>query len=324
MSVIDTPAAAATARPSIRPASAAASVPTYLETIGRARVAQNQQRVGSMFKFAGPQAVMLGAEEPPKLPPWTQQAADSVKAPGATTVVAVPGGLTDLDMQNLNDIQLLDAYISAAASLYMYKQNPAGWNLANPTSAADFTQKIANAKFRVITQGLGSVLSLHSSTASSFSKETTSADLHLDFLNGLFSGFGFGTQAMKELDGILTGVANTLRDLKASWSSQSETIDHLVCFHYFDMEDGLGIKVPYIRLFFMHIDQTSWTLSVGKSSVAKFTFHMGYDDNLFAMTNQVAQTRPQLQDYLKQFSNMSLEAMVNLVQPKAINDDRKQ
>lgn len=324
MTVIESKAPTLKARTNdTRASSAGVSVPTFQDAMSKVRNRQTQQKLNAMFDFAGPRPVLLGDDSPVKLPPWQQQAADSVKAPGATSIVAVPDALSKEDLQNLQDIQLLDAYISATASLVMYKANPNGWNLADPASAADYTQKLANAKFRVMTEGLGGALSNHSSSASSFSKETTSADFHLDFLNGLFAGFGFGTQAMKELDGILTNVANSLRDLKASWSTTSATIDHLVCFHYFDMEDGLGIKMPYIRVFYMHIDQSSWNLSIGKSSINKFTFHMGYDDNIFAMTNQVATKRDQLEKFLASFSDMSLDAMVNLVQPKAINDDRK-
>lgn len=295
-------------------------VPDYIELI---QTHNASYRAGLLEKNTA--TAMLLADSP-ELPPWSKQVDDAKKAPGSTTIVAVPkGGLSDDDRQSLNDIRMLDAYISAAASLIMYKQNPKGWDITKADQAVDFTQKLANAKFLVITKGLGSVLSQTNTTVSPFNKDTTSVDFHLDFLQGLFSGFGLGDVALKQLDGILTNVANSLRDLKASWSTSSSSIDHLICFHYFTKEEGLDdVRIPNLRLFYLHIEQSSWQVSLSKvGNVDHFHFSMLYDNFNFEMTNQVAETRDDLQSYLKTFSKMGLEEMINMIQPAAISDDRR-
>lgn len=263
-----------------------------------------------------------GAGEP-EMPSYTDSAANQARAPGATTIVAIPHRPTAADTQNLEDIELLDAYISKAASLYMYRNNPQGWNLGEPASAADFTQKLANAKFLVITRGLGAVLSNQGSTSASFDKSTTWTDLHMDFLEGLFGGFGFGDTATRQLDGILTRVAASLRNLQAGWSGSSQAIDHLICFHSLEKEEGIEARLPRLRVLYLHIDPSSWTAAVGKSPVDHFKFSMGYDDTLFVMTNQVARTRQQLRAYLTQSSGMALADTVKLARPRAIDDDRQ-
>jgi hypothetical protein len=301
--------------------------------IQRRAYATRQATVQQMFRFARPSRARVMAtvamdaatsDDPP--PGNIMDVINKHKqAPGATSIVAVPPSLSDNDMQNLNDIVLLDTYASVAGASYYYKLNPKGPDITTPDGAAEFTQKFANARFRIMTQGLPGVLSLQNQLATSFHKETTSTELHMEFLGQLFGSFGFAPSTMKELDGVMTNVVSSLTSLQASWSDQSQTLDHLISFYYFEPVMGLDAKVPKMRLFFLHVDQHSWTVSVGKSSVAHFEFNMNYDDSTFSMgLTQIAQSRQVIQDQITSMTNQSLESIKELLAASAVQDNKQQ
>lgn len=243
----------------------------------------------------------------------------SVTAPSSTSIAAVPPNLSPDDMQHLSDILLLNSYVSVASMRYLYKIHPGGWDITDPKQAADFTRAAANAKFKILTDGMGSFLTLDTSSTRSFNQSTTAADLHLSFLGSLFGGFGFPASTMKELDGVLTSVTKALADLKLSWTNDDSTLDHMVFFYYFDEVPGLDIKMPRMRLFFLHIGQASWTASVGKSSVAHFDFHMNFADEIFNMNpQQVASSRDQIQQLIATMTAESFDAVNELLSPATV------
>jgi hypothetical protein len=242
------------------------------------------------------------------------------KAPSATSVLAVPAQLSAADVQNLDDISLLDTYVSVASAKYYYELNPNGPDITTADGAAQFTRSLANARLRMMTEGLAGVLSLGDSSAESFHKSTTSADLHFEFLNNIFSSFNFTPDAMKQLDGIMTNIVQNLGALQASWSDQSQTLDHMISVYYFEDVMGLaGARVPKMRLFFLHIDQRSWTLSIGKSSVSEFEFNMNYSDQIATMSlTQMAQSRDTIQQYVTDMTNQGFEAVKRLLAMSAV------
>lgn len=256
--------------------------------------------------------------------PAPQSLADMLKteatqAPASTSVAAVPPAISAQEMQSLNDILLLNTYVSVASMRYLYQINPKGWDITDKAQAADFTRQAANAKFRILTDGMGGFLSLNTSSARSMSKSVTSADLHFEFLSELFAGFDFPPAAMAELDSILTSVTKTLGELKMSWSDQSQTLDHMIFVFYFEEVAGLNYKLPRMRLFYLHIDQSSWEAAVGKSSVKHFQFNMNYADNVYMMDpNSVESQRDAIQKLITKLTNQSLEAIDALTSPKVV------
>lgn len=283
-----------------------------------------QHRETNSFRLIKSSAAMAAADsgemEPEKLSEDLKKFQD---APSSTAIAAIPPSASAEDRKNLSDILLLNSYVSVASMRYLYKIHPQDWDITNPVDAANFTKAGANAKFKVLTDGLGSFLTLDTASTRSFNESTTSADLHLSFLGSLFDGFGFPGSTMKELDGVLTSVTQTLSDLRLSWSDQSSTLDHLVFFYYFDEVPGLGMKLPSMRLFYLHIDQSSWTASVGKSSITHFQFSMNFDDNIFNMNpDQVDSNRDAIKNLLSTMTGQSFDAINDMLSPKAVKDRR--
>ncbi|APE31376.1 hypothetical protein BOX17_10710 [Halomonas aestuarii] len=108
------------------------------------------------------------------------------------------------------------------------------------------------------------------------SLSTTSADLHVDLLNALFGALSLPESVLTQLDGILTEISETLKSLKLSFSSQSQTLNHVVSFYYLSPVEGTSppINEMKVRFLYLQIDQNSWKASAGKSSVEHFSFDM--------------------------------------------------
>jgi len=221
-----------------------------------------------------------------------------IKAPGTTSIatapVAAPDPSNPASPDNalyalLAQIQTLDSYISVLTAFCIYNDHPAPYDISDPAQATAFTK--AQAKWRnfVLTGGtvkaLAAYLPVAEISQQSMSKQVMSTSLHLEFLQELFGDFGFSDSATKQMDGILTNITSTLANLNGSFESASETMDHLLSYYFFELVQGTGgttsippLYVAKMRLFYLQIDQSSWRVSVGKSSAEKIQFNMNYYD----------------------------------------------
>ncbi|MBD7961984.1 hypothetical protein [Comamonas avium] len=225
----------------------------------------------------------------------------AVEVPGTTSIATVPPAPDTGMYQMLGQIQTLDSYISLLTAYCVYNEHPAPYDISKPKDASDFARAMAKWRNYVITGGsvkaLAGYLPVSQITAQSYSKEVTSAELHLSFLGELFSGFSFPKAALTELDSILTKVVAKLGTMQVSFNSEDATLDHFLTYYYFATVAGTGgegqppaMYVAKIRTFFLHIDQSSWKVSVGKSSVSKFKFNMNYYDMDTTMNSNLVAT----------------------------------
>lgn len=238
-------------------------------------------------------ALRLAAEPAPRGTPSTTDLNDilnnAVKVPSTTSIATVPNTPDNNMLQMLGQVQTLDSYISLLTAFSVYNEHPEPYDITKPAEASAFTRAVAKWRNYVITGGavkaMAGYLPVSNITTQSLTKSVTSADLHLEFLGELFSAFSFPVAAMTELDSILTKVVATLGELKLSFSDETETLDHFLTYYYFSTVAGTGgdtgipaMYVPKVRIFYLHIDQSSWKASVGKSSVEHFKFNMNYFD----------------------------------------------
>jgi len=243
------------------------------------------------------------------------------KTHAITSILVLPSDISQYDLQNLQDISLLDTYTLVYSAAYIYKDNPKGFDITTLDGVANFNQALANARFLVITKGLSGLLRAGETSQQSFSKSTTTADLHLEFLKEIFGSFRFSASALKQLDGIMTNIIKDLGSLKAVWSDQSPTLEHLILTYFFEEIKGLGIKVPKVRLFYLHIDQSSWKALTDKPSVEHFKFNMNYADYTFAIDlTHMPDMREGIKAYIEDATNKKLEDIQKLVAMDAITN----
>jgi disulfide oxidoreductase YuzD len=141
----------------------------------------------------------------------------------------------------------------------------------------------------------------------------------MEFLSEIFKDFAFPAKTLKQLDGIMTNVVKQLGDIKLGFSSSSETLDHLLNVYYLEEVEGTNYKVPKLRLFYLHIDQSSWTASVLKSKFEEFEFHMNYIDMTFDMTWQPEPDEVKhLQQMLSEWTNRDFEELQRKLAPNAV------
>ncbi len=240
-----------------------------------------------------PKLTLLAAEPPPAGTPSTTDLNDilnnAVKAPGTTSIATVPNTPDTAMYQMLGQVQTLDSYISLLTAYCVYNEHPEPYDITKGDQASAFARAMGKWRNFVITGGavkaLAGYLPVSSIVSQSFSRQVTSADLHLEFLTALFGAFGLPAAAMAELDSILTKVVGNLGSLKLSFESQSASLDHFLTYFYFATVPGTGgtgqppaMYVAKVRTFFLHIDQATWKASIGKSSVQRFQFNMNYFD----------------------------------------------
>jgi hypothetical protein len=198
-------------------------------------------------------------------------------APGASTVVTVPAAPATGDMSLVQNVQTLDSYISVLTALVMYNKHPDAYDLSDKTQAAQFVIDLANARNYVVTGGTVKAIPMYlpmgEATTQSLNKSTTSADLHLDLLNAMFGSLGLPTQVLNEMDGVLTNIADTLKSLQLSFTTQTQTLNHFVSFYHLVPVDGSNPPINQMNVDFIYLqmNQSSWEASAGKSTVSNFT-----------------------------------------------------
>src|SRR3569832_1774600 len=205
-------------------------------------------------------------------------------APGASTVVTVPATPVSGDVALIQNVQTLDSYIATLTALVMYNNHPTPYNLSDKKDAAQFVIDLANARNFVVTGGTVKAIPMYlpmgEATTQSFNKETVSANLHIDLLDALFGALGLPSAVLTELDGILTEIANSLKNLELSFTTQTQTLNHFVSFYYLVQVPGTNTPVNLMNVEFIYIqlNQSSWetTVSLGKNSgtVSHFTLDM--------------------------------------------------
>lgn len=263
---------------------------TSVEQLTHFITAAHQTRNANLV---GAKVRMRAADQPPAGTPSMTDLNDIlnnvVQAPGATSIATVPNTPDTLMYQMLSQVQTVDSYISLITAFCIYNEHPAPYDITDSAQAAAFTRATAMWRNYVMTGGKVTALAGYipptSISSQGYSKQVTSADLHVEFLAELFGGFAFPEAAMAELDSILTKVVAKLAALKFSFETQSDTLDHFLSYYYFATVAGTGgtnqppaMYVPKVRLFYLHIDQSSWKASIDKSSANKFSFKMNYYD----------------------------------------------
>jgi hypothetical protein len=174
----------------------------------------------------------------------------------------------------------LESYIAVLAAWVVYSRHPAPYDLSKPGDATQCVIDIANAKNYILTGGVIKAIPMYlpglSNTVSTKSINTTSATIHTDLLKILFAGLTLSPTVLADLDGVLTAVTDTLKNLKLSFATQSQAFEHALSYYYFDTVEGSSppLQAMKLRFVFMQIDQSSWKAAVGKSSVENFSFSM--------------------------------------------------
>lgn len=260
---------------------------------------------------------------------------NAIKVPSTTSIAAVPSSVTNpgsppdtVLLKMLSQVRTLESYISTLTAFCIYNEHPAPYDITKPDQASAFAVAMAKWRSYVITGGavkaMAAYLPVTSLVAQNFSKNVTSADLHLGFLTELFGGFGLPGAAMKQLDSILTGVVDQLKQVKLSFETQSSSLDHFLTYYYFATVQGTGgdsgIPAMFdckVRTMFLHIDQSSWKAAIGKSSVNHFSFNMNYvdmDTTMGDLTEDVSAINASI----KQLTGKTDVEISAIMSPKAI------
>ena len=256
----------------------------------------------------------------------------SKDAPGTTSIAVVdtsgpaaPSGKPTQDaLEIYNDMLTLSSLANVVAMQGVFKEDPTKYNITDPATASAFTQAQVVNLNDTFTRRLGTYALPGETTSQLYSKDVTSAALHLDFLSTLFQSFNFNPAAVAKLDGILTQVTDSLKNLNLSMESETQTLDHLIFTNYLEAMDIPGgsekVLVGKIRLFYIKISQTSWKAVVAKQTIAHFDFTMNYFDTIFTInSNLLRGDIGHIQKLIQQFTNQSFDEVSKLTSPTVIS-----
>lgn len=246
-------------------------------------IVRDAGQIGSVYsvhRFFGLATHVPTAAEAPNSDDLNDLLNGVATAPGATTVVTVPADPISGDAALIQNVQILDSYIAVLTAIVMYKNHPDPYNLSDEQSAAQFVIDLANARNFIVTGGAVKAIPMYlpmgEASTQTINKSTTSADLHVELLTALFGALGLPANVLTELDGILTNVSETLKNLQLSFSTQSQTLNHFVSFYHLVPVTGANPPVNQMNVEFIYLqlDQSSWKASAGKSSVDHFTLNV--------------------------------------------------
>jgi hypothetical protein len=199
-------------------------------------------------------------------------------APGTTTVVTVPAAPVSGDMALIQNVQTLDSYIATLTALVQYNNHPAMYDLSDKQQATQFVIDAANARNYVVTGGVVKAIPMYlpmgAASTQTISKTTTSANLHLELLTALIGALALPEAVVTELDGILTEVGDSLKNLQLTFQKQTQTLDHFVSFYELVPVPGADpvINQMVVTFIFLQMVQSSWNAAAGnKGSVSNFS-----------------------------------------------------
>ena len=227
--------------------------------------------------------------------------------------------------KQLRNIQLLSTFANAYGMKLLYnerKDKP--FDFGNVEEKGEFTRLAASKIHYAITKSMGTFLNVTEAQEFSFEKDYNQKEFHMEFLKAIFGSFDFTTPTLLQLDGVLTQVFANLSNIKTTKSSEKNSLDHLIYMYYFDDVKGFEqLKVAKLRLFYLHIDNESWSklVRVGKNSTTNvgFKFNMSYVDFKFDMNEEnVERNRPKIEEVIELMTNKNFEDISKIYSPSMV------
>ncbi|CAG8519413.1 39060_t:CDS:2 [Gigaspora margarita] len=177
----------------------------------------------------------------------------------------------------------------------------------------------ADTDLSILRLGLSSILYEESSLAHKFNKKVKSVEIHIEFLTKLFKSFGLREDIMKQLDRVLTSVANKLKSLKFKHSDKDEEFSYLICYSHFEKVSDLDIKVLKICVFLIKIKNSFMDMVLGKGRYEELDFEMNYQDYQFTMNvERMDKLQDAIKDFIKEFSGNAHKDVIGMLSPVPI------
>ena len=156
------------------------------------------------------------------------------------------------------------------------------YNISDSKEAAQAFADLADSGFQAMVGPLASFYNLSNAVVNTYQKSMRKTEVHLEFLTNLFKPYNLVSNALTQLDGILTTFVDALRDVKIESSGQKSTVNQTIRINQIVRTNVTGddanpywIYVPKTRIVYLKIDNETWKLAVGKSgSDEGFNFKM--------------------------------------------------
>jgi hypothetical protein len=244
-------------------------------------------------KFDQLMAAMSSASADPKtevkngVPPATSR----VKMIPGFTVEDRPDQLRRLD-KAMSIISLYQHVWSI--SMRTKRGHPQAYKISVAPEASQLNADLADAAAICLTGPLSGYFTATQTQQQGLHKEMFSTEIHMEFIGALFTGFSIPDSTKKSLDGLLTNVVSSLSSLNISSASADADVNHytliptlkqIVMVGNDGKDEVVGIQ-PIIRAMYLHVTESTWSVSIGKSSAEKVKFDMNYADLTFTINQE--------------------------------------
>ncbi|CAG8711194.1 9774_t:CDS:1 [Funneliformis caledonium] len=234
-------------------------------------------------------------------------------APAVVKIKIIPPSMNSPELDK--NIDLLTRFISGVSTLNLYHAM-SGFDIDHVEETTKYMNEKAKSFFDLIKGKLMSII-LPEETHSflHFEDTTTSVELHLSLLKELFASFKFKPDVTQQLDSILTFVGDNLKSLGLNWRETKQNIGFFTNVFY--VESG---KIK-LRAFYLHIENESWSVHIGKSAVAgREKFAMDYDDLLFNLSDGgMADNREFMKGIIDKITSGGRQDIMDFLDGKRVN-----
>lgn len=252
------------------------------------------------------------------------------KIPVCNSIALMPNTVRSAEeYQQIMDLIFVNTYLSVIVSSWVAKDRPNGWNWSNGKDVMEFMKSMSSyyGLIFIAYANSNSPDALFFTEKNSYKTYSTgvieSAQLHTKLMQELFATYNFPKDTLKQLDSIMTGVAQSLRDLSITFTETNSTTHHFISMIQIGKSAKYGKDLPMIETFYLSISQKSWVASKGKSGTEnKFEFSMNYGKVLYSLPElsyQMARQRDFFTKEMNLYTNQSLFTLQEITKPNGIN-----
>lgn len=209
--------------------------------------------------------------------------------------------------------------------------HPEPYSITVASEAAQAFADMADSAYNVMVGPLAGFFNFSSGTQTTFTKNMSKTDVHLEFLGEIFQGFNLTKPAYAQLDSILKNFVKSLGTISVETGKTNNTVDQTIYINQVIRlniagDEGKPIYVyqPRTRIVYMHIDSSTWRWATNKADHTSSTFNMRYvvvDCDL--NVNKFLASKDKLNKVFQQISGKTMEEFGKMINPGPVHLEKK-
>ncbi|KAM6522888.1 hypothetical protein FALCPG4_012503 [Fusarium falciforme] len=257
------------------------------------------------------------------------------KTPMPQNVTILPPYTEANAIQNYNYLVDISSIVSLYTAIWnanarSKRGHPEPYNITIASEAAQSFADMANSAYNVMSGPLAGFFNFANGSVTTFKKEMSKTEVHLEFLAELFKGFSLTKPAILQLDGILTNFISSLKTVNVETGSTNNTVDQTLRINQVmrlnisgDEANPIWVFQPRTRIVYMHIDASTWRWATNKAEHTSQSFNMNYTVADFDLNvNKWLASQDKLNKVFETVSGKSISEYGKLINPDPVNPEK--